>query len=170
MDYTRASLVAPRLKYLPPVRETLVWSLGWKDPLEKEMVNHSSILAWRIPWTAKPGRLQSTGSQRVGYDWVTSPSPSPSWWINNFVIVSGGQQRDSAILYPFSPKLTFHPGCHITLSTVPCALYTVDPCWLSTLIIVVCMCQSQTPYLSPSSFPLDNHKFLLQGCKSVSVL
>ena len=62
------SLVAQRVKRLPPVRETWVQSLGQKDPLEKEMVTHSSILAWRIPWTEKPGRLQSTGSQRVRYD------------------------------------------------------------------------------------------------------
>ena len=61
------------------MRETRVRSLGWKDPLEKEMVNHSSILAWRIPWTEKPGRLQSTRSQRVGHDWATSPSPSSSF-------------------------------------------------------------------------------------------
>ena len=54
------------------MRETWVRSLGREDPLEKEMVTHSSILAWRIPWTEKPGRLQSTGSQRVGHDWVTS--------------------------------------------------------------------------------------------------
>ena len=54
--------------------ETHVQSLGWEDPLEKEMVTHSSILAWRIPWTEKPGRLQSMGSQRVGHDWVTSLS------------------------------------------------------------------------------------------------
>ena len=61
------SLVAQRLKRLPPMRETRVRSLGQEDPLEKEMVSHSSILAWRIPWTEKPGRLQSTGSQRVGH-------------------------------------------------------------------------------------------------------
>ena len=48
-----------RLKYLPSVRETWVQSLGWEDPLEKEMVTHSSILAWRIPWREKPGRLQT---------------------------------------------------------------------------------------------------------------
>ena len=47
-------------------------SLGQEDPLEKEMATHSSILAWRILWTEKPGRLQSTGSQRVGHDWATS--------------------------------------------------------------------------------------------------
>ena len=54
--------------------ETWVQSLGREDPLEKEMVTHSSTLAWRIPWTEKPGRLQSMGSQRVGQDWATSPA------------------------------------------------------------------------------------------------
>ena len=56
------------VKNLPAVQETWVRSLGWEDPLEKEMATHSSILAWRIPWTEKPGRLQSIGSQRVGHD------------------------------------------------------------------------------------------------------
>ena len=59
----RASLVAQRVKHLPAMRETWVWSLGWEDPLEKEMATHSSFFAWRIPWTEKPGCLQSTGSQ-----------------------------------------------------------------------------------------------------------
>ena len=59
-------LVAQRLKRLPGIRETRVRSLGQEDPLEKEMATHSSILAWRIPWREMPGRLQSTGSQRVG--------------------------------------------------------------------------------------------------------
>ena len=62
-----ASLVAQRLKRLPPMRETQVQSLGGEDPLEKETVIQSSILAGIIPWTEKPGRLQSTGSQRVGH-------------------------------------------------------------------------------------------------------
>ena len=52
--------------------ETWVRSLGWEDPLEKEMAIHSSILAWKISRTEEPGRLQSMGSQRVGHDWVTS--------------------------------------------------------------------------------------------------
>ena len=55
--------MAQRLKHLPPMQETRAQSLGREDPREKEMVTHSSILAWRIPWTEKPGRLQSTGSQ-----------------------------------------------------------------------------------------------------------
>ena len=54
------------------MRETQVRSLGWEDPLEKEMATHSSILAWRIPWMEEPGRLQSMGSQRVGHNWATS--------------------------------------------------------------------------------------------------
>ena len=62
------SLVAQKLKCLPAMRETWVRSLGWEDPLEKEMATHSSILAWRIPWTEEPAELQSTGSQRVGHD------------------------------------------------------------------------------------------------------
>ena len=56
------------VKSLPAVRETQVQSLGQEDPLEEEMAIHSSILAWRIPWTEEPGRLQPMGSQRVGHD------------------------------------------------------------------------------------------------------
>jgi len=63
-----ASLVAQRLKHLPAMRETWVRSLGREDPLEKEMATHSTILAWRIPWTEEPGGLQSMGSQRDGHD------------------------------------------------------------------------------------------------------
>ena len=66
-----ASLVAQRLRRLPEMWETQVRSLGQKDPLEKEMATHSSILAWRMPWMEEPGRLQSMESQRVGHDWAT---------------------------------------------------------------------------------------------------
>ena len=62
-----ASLVAHTVKSLPTVQKTRVQSLGQEDSLEKEMATHSSILAWRIPWTEKPGRLQPIGSQRVQY-------------------------------------------------------------------------------------------------------
>ena len=67
-----ASLVAQRIKRLPAMQETQARSLGWEDPLEKEMATHSSILAWRIPWTEEPDGLRSMGSQRVGHDWATS--------------------------------------------------------------------------------------------------
>ena len=63
--------MAQRIKRLPAMQETQVRSLGWEDPLEKEMATQSSILAWRIPWTEEPGRLSSMGSQRVGHDLVT---------------------------------------------------------------------------------------------------
>ena len=65
LQYSWASLVAQLVKNLPVMWETWVWSLGWEDPLEKGTATHSSILAWRIPWT-----LQSMGSQRVRHDWA----------------------------------------------------------------------------------------------------
>ena len=63
-----ASLVAQTVKNLPAMLETGVQSLGQEDLLEEGMATHSSILAWRIPWTEKPGRLQSIGPERVGHD------------------------------------------------------------------------------------------------------
>ena len=56
------------VKLLPTTQETWVQSMGWEDLLEKEMATHSSILAWKLPWTEESGRLQSMGSQRVGHD------------------------------------------------------------------------------------------------------
>ena len=86
------------VKDLPTGQEAQVRSLGQEDPLVKEMATHSSILAWRIPWMEEPGGLQSTGSQRVGHDWVTSltyllrvpnkliqlitKAHSAPWWLN----------------------------------------------------------------------------------------
>ena len=61
-------MVAQRVKHLPAVQETWVQSLGPEDPLEKERATHSSILAWEIPWTEEPGRLQLMGSQRVEHN------------------------------------------------------------------------------------------------------
>ena len=92
--------------------ETWVRSLGREDPLEKEMATYSSLLAWRIPWTEEPGGLQSTGSQRVRHDWVTSLSLSfiPEWsngfptFFNlslNFTIKSSWSEPQSA------PSLVF---------------------------------------------------------------
>ena len=66
-----ASLVAQWVKNLPAVQRTWVLSLGQEDALEKEVANHSSILAWTIPHREEPGRLQSMGLQRVEHDWVT---------------------------------------------------------------------------------------------------
>ena len=68
MAHLGASLVAQLVKNLPAVQETWVRSLGWEDPLEKEIATHPSILAWKISSTEKPGGLQSMGAQRVGHD------------------------------------------------------------------------------------------------------
>ena len=77
-------------KNLPAVQEIRIQSLGWEDPLEKEMETHSSIVAWRFPWREEPGRLQSTGSQRVGYDWLVNTQRSFS----------------STISYPLAPPVS----------------------------------------------------------------
>ena len=68
----RASVVAQTVKNLPAMQKTLVQSLAWEAPLEKGMATHSSILAWRMPWTEEPGGLQSMRLQRVGHNWVTN--------------------------------------------------------------------------------------------------
>ena len=60
-----APLIAQMAKHSPAMQETLVRSMVWEDPQEKEMATHSSTLAWQIPWVEEPGRLQSMGSQRV---------------------------------------------------------------------------------------------------------
>ena len=67
-SFVLTSLVAQTVKRLSRMQETQVRALGWEDPLEKEMAIHSSSIAWKIPWTEEPGRLQSMGSQRVGHD------------------------------------------------------------------------------------------------------
>ena len=77
------SLVAQMVKNLPEMHETQVWSLGREVPLEKGMATHSSIPAWRIPWTEEPGELQSTGWQRVGHDWVTNTSTFSSLYTHS---------------------------------------------------------------------------------------
>ena len=72
------SLVAQTVKRLPTMWETWVQSPDGEDLLEEEMATHSSTLAWKIPWTEEPGRLQAMGSQRVGHDTATSMSMSMS--------------------------------------------------------------------------------------------
>ena len=77
--YLWVSLVAQLVKNLSAMQETWVQSLVWEDSLENEMATHSSILAWRIPWTEAPGGLQSRGSQRVGHNWATKHSTQYLW-------------------------------------------------------------------------------------------
>ena len=81
-----ASLVAQMVKNLPAMQETQVWSLSWDDPLEKGMATHSSILAWRIPWTEGPGKQQSMGLQRVRHDWATNTHTPYIFWSYYFIM------------------------------------------------------------------------------------
>ena len=91
----RTSLVAQMVKHLPTIRETQFRSLGWEDPLEKEMATRSSTLAWINPWMEEHCRLQSMGSQRVGHDWATSlcsKTVTPLNWlviIQDWIIYAG---------------------------------------------------------------------------------
>ena len=91
----------------PPANEAMpemwVQSLGWEDPLEKEMAIHSSILAWKIPWTEEPGRLQSVGSLRVGHNLVTLLSifTFMHWrrkWQRTPVILPGESQGQGSLV------------------------------------------------------------------------
>ena len=140
--------VAQRLKPLPAMRKTWVRSLGWEDRLEKEMVTHSSILAWRIPWMEKPGRLQSMGSQRVGHDWATSLSLSIKLTANSLifsveikVILKLMSVGEDSIFFslngiPSRKRWSLDPETGTRLATLwpcppPAALWTLlllDPC------------------------------------------
>ena len=86
--------LAQMVKYLPPMPESQVCSLVWKIPLEKGMATHSSILAWKISWTEKPGGLQSMGSQNIGHGWAT-----------NILSLSYCYLLSVCLIYFFSPVL-----------------------------------------------------------------
>ena len=131
----KASLVPQRVKRLPAVQETWVRSLGQEDPLEKEMAAHSSTLAWKIPWTEKPGRLQSMGSQRVGHDWATSLSLSLekamathsstlAWRIPGTVEPGGlPSMRLHRVRHDWSDSAAAVAACHYTVTSIPCFIH-----------------------------------------------
>ena len=81
VSYLWGSLVGEMVKKPPAMQETQVWSLGWEDPLEKGMVTHSNILAWRTPWAEEPGGLQSIRRQRVRHNWGTNTHKLFISWI-----------------------------------------------------------------------------------------
>ena len=99
--WDRASLVAQRLKCLPGMWETLVRSLSWEDPLEKEMATHSSTLAWRIPWREEPGRLQSMGLQ----------SQTRLSDFTFFNVLPKSLESKSNLVIAFCPKTRKHLNC-----------------------------------------------------------
>ena len=126
--------------------ETPVRSLGWKDPLEKEMANHSSILAWKIPWTEEPGGLQSMGSQRVRHDFATKPPtrcltcsqglgmPSKAnqpFQTEGLSLVNNNRVKhglDETVWFGFWLKHQNQNSCHISMRCVrsPCRIAKSD--------------------------------------------
>ena len=120
-----ASLLAQTLNNMPAMQETQVQSLGWEDLLKKETASHSSILAWRIPWTEKPGRLQSMESQRVGHDWVTNTSGSV---VKNMPANTGDASSIPGRIRSLDKELTTHssiPPWEITWTDVPGGLQSM---------------------------------------------
>ena len=114
------------VKNMPAMQETWVQFLGQEDPLEKRMATHSSIFAWRIPWTEKPGGLQSMGLQRVGHDWATDTHRCGI--ILGCTMISWdpeGQRKGSDLLWTLldgSPALTqcaWPPGSWDNLRLLP---------------------------------------------------
>ena len=98
------------------MQETQIWSLGWEHPLEKEMVTHSSIHAWRIPWTEEPGGLQSLGVARVRHDWATSTLTSLHFGSDGMPVTA-----PCYFLWPPFPCRWHARGAHVARAVVPTA-------------------------------------------------
>ena len=99
------------IKNLPTMQETWVQSLGREDPPEEKMETHSSIIAWRIPWTEDPGGLQSMGSQRVRHDWVTYiHTPAGSQGRGDTGVGNPGPWSMLLALWGLPSLLLFQPG------------------------------------------------------------
>ena len=111
MTHSEDVLVAQMVKNLPVTQETRVRSLGWEVPLEKGMVIHSSILAWRIPGIEKSGGLQSVGSQRVRHDWA------PSLSLFTFLLQRMKVKSESEVAQ-LCPTLSDPMDCRLTGSSI----------------------------------------------------
>ena len=93
---------------LPTMQETRVRSLGWEDPLEKGMATHSSVPAWRSPWTEKPGRLQSVGLQRVGYSLATEQGSLVAQRLKHLPGMRETRVRSLGWEYPLEKEMETH--------------------------------------------------------------
>ena len=141
----RTSLVAQTVKRLSTMQQTWVRSLGREDPLQKEMASHSSTIAWKIPWTEEPDRLQSMGSQRVGHDWATSLSCSryPVWDSLHFLDL-GGSFPFLSTLQKFSTMIssnifssTFSSSQAPMIQMLICLMLSQKPLRLSSFLFIL---------------------------------
>ena len=112
--------IAQLVKNLPATQKTWIWSLGREDPLEKGMTTHSSILAWRIPWTQEPGGLQSMGLQRVGHDWVTNTLTLREAWVWSPTHLLSAQNSPPSPMWQIPPKEFHVRKDHSSLNESPC--------------------------------------------------
>ena len=130
------------------MQETQVQSPGQKDSLEKEMAARSSILAWEIPWTEQPGRLQSTGSQRVGHDLATKQKQQYISISYNLV-----HSKTSETVYQYLPKLDQKEKNHDTEM-----IYTLRKCIFAILLfILIILSISQCIYFVCLIWGEENH-------------
>ena len=139
-----------------------VRSLGWEDPLGEEMVTHSNILAWRIPWTEEPGRLQSMGSQRVGQDWAhTCRKSKIEYWKSEFSSFQFSSFAQSCLSgTPWTAAL--QASLFITISQSLLKLMSIKLVMPSNHLILCCPLQS-----FPASGSFQMSKFFTSGGQSI---
>ena len=138
------------------MRETWVRSLGWEDPLEKGMATHSSVLAWRIPWTEEPGWLQSVGSQRVECHWTTKYSTAQFQEISKEIQLYTHTHTHTYICihFRFFSLIVYY------------RILCMGPCLYSGSLLFIYLTYRSVymlipaPNLSLSLFPFGNHKFV----------
>ena len=126
-------------------QEMLVWSLGWEDPLQAGMANHSSIHAWRIPWTEEPSELKSIGLHRVRHDWSNLAPPHTWTWVYRYLLkklLSIGMQFGILFIHSTIFISPTHLFMHLKPSTITCCLVTK---------LCLAFCDS-TDYSQPVSF------------------
>ena len=156
----------------PTKQETQIWSLGREEPLEEGMATCSSVLDWRIPWTEEPGRLQSIGLQRVGYqdEWSDLQQWQLLYNICSFLLHNIMKSQPHTYPLPLEPPShPRHPtalGYHRSLSWVPCAMQHL-PLAILHMVVFIYQCYSlnSSPHFFPkSTSPISTPASLFLPC------
>ena len=153
------------VKNLPVMQETQVLSLGQEDPLEKKMATHSSILAWRIPWTEEPDGLQSMGSQRVGPDWATNTHTHTHTAALQCCVSFRCTMKWISNMHTYMPSLptTHHPihlGHHRALTWAPSTIYQIP---IAICVTHGCGHTAIPTHPIPLPHPMSTHPFLMSA-------